>query len=132
MSSLQTRYQSLYYPGSGTDATPLPIAESALYVDAMPSNYPNFFPNGKYGNEPAEKFILNNLLKMVKKLFLLQKEPLVDWSTHSMNRTTAVVLFTWNDMRRLELTAKDWLKYLFGNIIVAAKYYRVTLTLSFY
>ena len=115
MSSLQTRYQSLYYPGSGSDATPLPIAESALYVDAMPSNYPKSFPNGKHGNEPAEKFILNKLLKMVKKLFLLQKEPLVDWSTHSMNRTTAVVLFTWNDMPGLTQNGQSTkLTYLFN------------------
>ena len=78
MSSLQTRYQRLYYPGCGTDATPLPIAESALYVDPLPSNSPKEFPNGKHGYEPAEKFLLNNLLEMVKEVFLLQKEPIVE------------------------------------------------------
>lgn len=54
------------------------------------------------------------------------------WNTIVLINFVCDTLFTWNDMRRLELTAKDWLKYLFGNIIVAAKYYRVTLTLSFY
>ena len=115
MSSLQTRYKRLYYPGPLFDGTPLPIAESALYIDPLPSNYPNLFPNGKHGNEPAEKFILNNLLKMVKKLFLLQKEPLVDWSTNSMNRPTAEVLFTWNDMPGLTLNGQSTkLTYLFN------------------
>ena len=86
MSSLPSRYERLYYPGPLSDGTPLPIAKSALYVDPMPSNAPKLYPNGKHGNEPAEKFILNNVLKMVKNFFLLQKEPLVDWSTDSKNR----------------------------------------------
>ena len=78
------------------DGTPLPIAESALYVDPMPSFAPKRFPDGKHENEPAEKFILDNLLEMVKNFYLLQKEPLVDWATDSMNRPIAEVLFTWN------------------------------------
>ena len=115
MSSLQTRYRRLYYPGCGTDATPLPIAESALYVDPLPSNYPNRFPNGKHGNEPAEKFLLNSLLKLVKKLFLLHKEPIVDWSTSPMNCPIAEVLFTWNDMPGLTLNGQTTkLTYLFN------------------
>ena len=75
MSSLETRYKRLYYPGPLFDGTPLPIAESALYVDPMLS-----FANGKHENEAAEKFILDNVLKMVKIFYLLQKEPLVNWS----------------------------------------------------
>ena len=71
MSSLQTRYQRLYYPGCGTDATPLPIAESALYVDPIPSKDLEIEYNGK---EPAAKHILNDLLEMVKKVFLLQEK----------------------------------------------------------
>ena len=114
MSSLQPRYQRLYYPGSGCDPTPLPIAESALYVDPLPSNSPKEFPNGKHGYEPAEKFLLNNLLEIVKKVFLLQKEPIVEWSTGSMNRPIAEVLFTWNDMPGLTLNGQTTkLTYLF-------------------
>ena len=117
MSSFQPRYQRLYYPGCGTDATPLPIAESALYVDPLPSNSPKEFPNGKHGYEPAEKFLLNNLLEMVKKVFLLQKEPIVDWSTGSINRPIAEVLFTWNDMPGLTLNGQTTkLTYLFNTI----------------
>ena len=114
MSLLKTRYQRLYYPGSGCDPTPLPIAESALYVDPMPSNSPKEFPNGKHGDEPAEKFLLNNLLEMVKKVFLLQKEPIIEWSTGSMNRPIAEVLFTWNHMPGLTLNGQTTkLTYLF-------------------
>ena len=112
MSSLQTRYQRLYYPGCGTDATPLPIAESALYVDPIP---PIFLENEKHGKEPAAKQMLNSLLKMVKKLFLLQEEPIVDWSTDSMNRPIAEVLFTWNVMPGLTLNGHTTkLTYLFN------------------
>ena len=115
MSSFQPRYQRLYYPGCGTDATPLPIAESALYVDPLPSNSPKEFPNGKYGYEPAEKFLLNNLLEKVKRVFLLQKEPIVEWSTGLMNRPIAEVLFTWNDMPGLTLNGQTTkLTYLFN------------------
>jgi hypothetical protein len=117
MSSLQTRYRRLYYPGCGTDATPLPIAESALYVDPLPSFYPKKFPNGKHGNESAEKFLLNRLLKLVKKLFLLQEEPIVDWSTSPMNCPIAEVLFTWNDMPGLTLNGQTTkLTYLFNTL----------------
>ena len=117
MSSLQPRYQRLYYPGSGCDPTPLPIAESALYVDPLPSNSPKEFPNGKHGYEPAEKFLLNNLLEMVKKVFLLQEEPIVDWSTGSINHPIAEVLFTWNDMPGLTLNGQTTkLTYLFNTI----------------
>ena len=115
MSSLPSRYERLYYPGPLSDGTPLPIAKSALYVDPMPSNAPKLYPNGKHGNEPAEKFILNNVLKMVKNFFLLQKEPLVDWSTDSKNRPIAEVLFTWNDMPGLTLNGQSTkLTYLFN------------------
>ena len=115
MSSLPSRYERLYYPGPLSDGTPLPIAKSALYVDPMPSNAPKLYPNGKHGNEPAEKFILNTVLKMVKNFFLLQKEPLVDWSTDSKNRPIAEVLFTWNDMPGLTLNGQSTkLTYLFN------------------
>ena len=115
MSSLQSRFERLYYPGPLFDGTPLPIAKSALYVDPMPSIAPNLYPKGKHGNEPAEKFILNNVLNMVKNFFLLQKEPLVDWSTDSKNRPIAEVLFTWNDMPGLTLNGQSTkLTYLFN------------------
>ena len=115
MSSLQSRYERLYYPGPLFDGTPLPIAKSALYVDPVPSNAPNLYPKGKHGNEPAEKIILNNLLNMVKKFFLLQIEPLVEWSTDSKNRPIAEVLFTWNDMPGLTLNGQTTkLTYLFN------------------
>ena len=110
MSSLETRYKRLYYPGPLFDGTPLPIAESALYVDPMLS-----FANGKHENEAAEKFILDNVLKMVKKFYLLQEEPLVDWVTDSMNRPIAEVLFTWNHMPGLTLNGQTTkLTYLFN------------------
>ena len=114
MSSLQPRYQRLYYPGSGRDPTPLPIAESALYVDPIPNKDLEIEYNGK---EPAAKHILNDLLEMVKKVFLLQKEPIVDWSTGSINRPIAEVLFTWNDMPGLTLNGQTTkLTYLFNTI----------------
>ena len=117
MSSLPSRFERLYYPGPLSDGTPLPIAKSALYVDPLPSNAPNLYPEGKHGNEPAEKFILNNVLNMVKNFFLLQKEPLVDWSTDSKNRPIAEVLFTWNDMPGLTLNGQTTkLTYLFNTI----------------
>ena len=112
MSFLQTRYQRLYYPGCGIDATPLPIAESALYVDPIP---PIFLENEKQGKEPAANHMLNNLLKMVKELFLLQEEPIVDWSTSPMNCPIAEVLFTWNYMPGLTLNGQSTkLTYLFN------------------
>ena len=112
MSLLKTRYQRLYYPGSGRDVTPLPIAESALYVDPIPSIQ---LENKKHGKEPAAKYILNNLLEMVKKMFLLQKEPIVEWSTGSMNRPIAEVLFTWNHMPGLTINGQTTkLTYLFN------------------
>ena len=115
MSSLQTRYKRLYYPGPLFDGTPLPIAESALYVDPMPSNAPHWYPKGKHKNEPAEKFILNNVLKMVKTFYLLRKEPLVDWSNDSKNRPIAEVLFTWDHMSGLTLKGQTTkLTYLFN------------------
>jgi hypothetical protein len=114
MSSLQPRYQRLYYPGSGRDPTPLPIAESALYVDPIPNKDLEIEYNGK---EPAAKHILNDLLEMVKKVFLLQEEPIVDWSTGSINHPIAEVLFTWNDMPGLTLNGQTTkLTYLFNTI----------------
>ena len=112
MSSLQTRYRRLYYPGCGIDATPLPIAESALYVDPIPNKDLEIKYNGK---EPAAKHRLKSLLAMVKELFLLQEEPIVDWSTGSMNRPIAEVLFTWNNMPGLTLNGQSTkLTYLFN------------------
>ena len=112
MSSLQPRYQRLYYPGSGWDATPLPIAESALYVDPIPNKDLEIEYDGK---EPAAKCILNSLLQMVKKVFLLQKEPIVEWSTGLMNHPIAEVLFTWNDMPGLTQNGQSTkLTYLFN------------------
>ena len=112
MSSLQARYQRIYYPGPYIDATPLPIAKSALYVDPIPTLR---LENEKNGKEPAAKHLLNMLLEMAKKLFLLQKEPIVDWSTGSKKRPIAEVLFTWNDMPGLTLKGQTTkLTYLFN------------------
>ena len=115
MSSVQTRYKRLYYPGPLMDGTPLPIAESALYVDPMPSFAPKCYPDGKHENQPAEKDILDNLLEMVKIFYLLQKEPLVDWSNDSKNRPIAEVLLTWDHMPGLTLNGQTTkLTYLFN------------------
>ena len=97
------------------DGTPLPIAESALYVDPMPSFAPKCYPDGKHENQPAEKDILDNLLEMVKIFYLLQKEPLVDWSNDSKNRPIAEVLLTWDHMPGLTLNGQTTkLTYLFN------------------
>ena len=81
----------------------------------MPSFAPKCYPDGKHENQPAEKDILDNLLQMVKIFYLLQKEPLVDWSNDSKNRPIAEVLLTWDHMPGLTLNGQTTkLTYLFN------------------
>ena len=75
------RFKKLLYIGSGLDVLPLPVAKSAVYVEA--------------GNINLDLFI-----KYVKQGYKLIEIPKVEWTTMD-GKPLAKVTFKWDEMPSL-------------------------------
>ena len=105
------RFDKILYLGSGSDALPLPIGKTAVFVDNRGNK-----GQQEFNQRPSDKaeFILKELIDQAKDVFSILDEPFVEWDTIE-NRPIAKVLFKWGEMPNLTSKSDTTnLIYLFG------------------